>query len=103
MVLEVAVLDVKPGQSKDFEAAFHQAQTIISSMEGYISGLRLLAGGLADGPPPVILILSAAVTAFHLPAPSGSGVLGRLTPGRLSLFEGGGRLSTGSRCHTRTD
>ncbi len=37
MVLEVAVLDVKPGQSKDFEAAFHQAQTIISSMEGYIS------------------------------------------------------------------
>ena len=37
MVLEAAVLDVKPGQSKDFEAAFHQAQTIISSMEGYIS------------------------------------------------------------------
>ena len=31
------MLDVKPGQSKDFEAAFHQAQTIISSMEGYIS------------------------------------------------------------------
>ena len=37
MVLEVAVLDVKPGQSNDFEAAFHRAQTIISSMEGYIS------------------------------------------------------------------
>ena len=37
MVLEVAVLDVKPGQSRDFEAAFGQAQTILSSMEGYIS------------------------------------------------------------------
>ena len=37
MVLEVAVLDVKPGQSQDFEAAFGQAQTILSSMKGYIS------------------------------------------------------------------
>ncbi len=31
------VLDVKPGQLQDFEAAFGQAQTILSSMKGYIS------------------------------------------------------------------
>ena len=37
MVLEVAILDVKPGHSHEFEAAFIQAQTIISSMKGYIS------------------------------------------------------------------
>ncbi|MCI0787085.1 MAG: antibiotic biosynthesis monooxygenase [Chloroflexi bacterium] len=37
MVLEVAILDVKPGQSQEFEAAFDQAQTIISSMKGYVS------------------------------------------------------------------
>ena len=37
MVLEVAVLDVKPGLSQDFEAAFGQAQTILSSMKGYTS------------------------------------------------------------------
>ena len=37
MVLEVAVLDVKPGQSQDFEAAYGQAQSILSSMKGYNS------------------------------------------------------------------
>ena len=37
MVLEVAILDVKPGRSHDFEAAFSQAQAIISSMNGYLS------------------------------------------------------------------
>jgi len=37
MVLEVAILDVKLGHSHEFEAAFIQAQTIISSMKGYIS------------------------------------------------------------------
>ena len=37
MVLEVAILDVKPSHSHEFEAAFIQAQTIISSMKGYIS------------------------------------------------------------------
>ena len=37
MILEVAILDVIPGQEKAFEAAFNQAQAIISSMEGYIS------------------------------------------------------------------
>ena len=37
MILEVAILDVKIGQEKDFEQTFQQAQAIISSMDGYIS------------------------------------------------------------------
>ena len=37
MILEIAVLNVKPGQGAAFEAAFAQAQLIISSMPGYIS------------------------------------------------------------------
>ena len=37
MVLEVAILDVKPGQEKDFESAFARAREIISSMPGYVS------------------------------------------------------------------
>ena len=37
MILEVAILDVKPGQQAEFEAAFAQAQAIIASMKGYIS------------------------------------------------------------------
>lgn len=35
MILEVAILDVKPGETEAFEQAFQQAQTIISSMAGY--------------------------------------------------------------------
>jgi heme-degrading monooxygenase HmoA len=37
MILEVAVLKVKAGQGREFEAAFAQAQPIIASMKGYIS------------------------------------------------------------------
>ena len=37
MVLEVAILNVKPGQEKEFESAFATAQEIISSMPGYVS------------------------------------------------------------------
>lgn len=37
MVLEVAILNIKSGQTQDFEAAFSKAQKIISSMNGYIS------------------------------------------------------------------
>jgi heme-degrading monooxygenase HmoA len=37
MVLEVAILKIKSGQTKDFEAAFSKAKMIISSMSGYIS------------------------------------------------------------------
>lgn len=35
MILEVAALDVRPGQEDAFEAAFAEAQAIISSMPGY--------------------------------------------------------------------
>ncbi|HEY0200549.1 MAG TPA: antibiotic biosynthesis monooxygenase [Burkholderiaceae bacterium] len=37
MILEVASLRVRLCQANDFEAAFRQAQAIISSMPGYIS------------------------------------------------------------------
>ena len=37
MILEVAVLNVRPGQAEAFEAAFREAQKIIASMPGYLS------------------------------------------------------------------
>lgn len=37
MILEVAILKVKPGIAAEFEAAFATASLIISSMSGYIS------------------------------------------------------------------
>jgi len=37
MILEVAPLKIRPGQSAEFEAAFRAAQPIIASMPGYIS------------------------------------------------------------------
>jgi len=37
MILEVAILDVKIGQGAELEKAFQRAQSIISSMKGYIS------------------------------------------------------------------
>ncbi len=37
MILEAAPLQVKPGQSQAFEAAFREAQAIIASMPGYRS------------------------------------------------------------------
>jgi len=37
MILEVAVLDVVPGQESDFQASFAQAQSIISAMPGHLS------------------------------------------------------------------
>lgn len=37
MILEVAILDIKPNQEKKFEEAFKKAQKIISCMNGYIS------------------------------------------------------------------
>ncbi|WP_078082613.1 antibiotic biosynthesis monooxygenase family protein [Microbulbifer mangrovi] len=37
MILEVAILDVKPNQNEDFEQAFKAAQSIISLMPGYIN------------------------------------------------------------------
>lgn len=37
MILEVAMLQVKKGQTTQFEEAFREASTIISSMDGYLS------------------------------------------------------------------
>jgi heme-degrading monooxygenase HmoA len=37
MILEAAILPVKPRQNEAFEAAFRKASSIISSMAGYIS------------------------------------------------------------------
>lgn len=37
MILEVALLDIIPGQETAFEAAFGKAQAIIASMKGYQS------------------------------------------------------------------
>jgi heme-degrading monooxygenase HmoA len=37
VVLEVAILNIKPNQIDEFEAAFGTAQKIILSMQGYVS------------------------------------------------------------------
>lgn len=37
MILEVAILEVKPGLSAEFETAFKTASAIISAMPGYSS------------------------------------------------------------------
>ncbi len=37
MILEIAILDVIPGQAADFEHAFAEAKSIISSMPGFKS------------------------------------------------------------------
>jgi heme-degrading monooxygenase HmoA len=37
VILEVAILDVKPGSAAEFESAFKTASTIISSMPGYLT------------------------------------------------------------------
>ena len=37
MILEVATLDVRPGRTDAFEAAFAEAQGIIAAMPGYLS------------------------------------------------------------------
>ena len=37
MILEVAILDVIPGQEADFQRSFAEASGIIASMPGYVS------------------------------------------------------------------
>ena len=37
MILEVAILDVSPGQESEFQAAFANASPLISAMQGYVS------------------------------------------------------------------
>jgi len=40
MILEVAILNIRPGKSADFERAFADAQAIIASMPGYGWGVQ---------------------------------------------------------------
>ncbi|WP_216319811.1 antibiotic biosynthesis monooxygenase family protein [Deinococcus aestuarii] len=35
-ILEIALLTIRPGQTGEFEAAFRQAQPLISGMKGYV-------------------------------------------------------------------
>jgi heme-degrading monooxygenase HmoA len=37
MILEVAIMKIKPGEETKFEAAFPKAEAIVSSIPGYIS------------------------------------------------------------------
>ena len=37
MILEVAILDVRPGHEAGFEAAFRQASRIIAGIKGHVS------------------------------------------------------------------
>jgi len=37
VILEIAILDVKPGMSQEFESAFDSASVIIAAMPGYVS------------------------------------------------------------------
>jgi len=37
VILEVAILDVKPNLEKEFEKSFQEAESIIITMNGYIS------------------------------------------------------------------
>ncbi len=48
MILEMAVLEVRPGESAAFEEAFGRAQAIIASMPGYLSHRLLRCVEAAD-------------------------------------------------------
>jgi hypothetical protein len=37
MILEVALLNIRPSESADFERTFAEAQAIIASMPGFVS------------------------------------------------------------------
>ena len=48
MILEVAILNIRPGESADFERAFAEAQAIIASMPGHVSHQLLRCLETAD-------------------------------------------------------
>lgn len=54
MILEVAILNVRPGHTEDFEAAFRQASPIIASMQGYLG--HELQRCLEDGDKYLLLV-----------------------------------------------
>jgi heme-degrading monooxygenase HmoA len=59
MILEVATLQIKPGQTAAFEAAFSQAQSIIASMSGYLG--HELQHGIEDDHQYLLLVRWAAL------------------------------------------
>jgi len=61
MILEHAVLSVKPGQEADFESAFAEAKSIISGMSG-CEGLSLL---LHERPGTYLLLVQWARLGNH--------------------------------------
>ena len=54
MILEVAILDVKAGESAAFESAFRSAERIIKSAKGYVS--HELARGIESPERYVLLV-----------------------------------------------
>jgi heme-degrading monooxygenase HmoA len=48
MILEVATLNIRPGDSADFERAFAEAQAIIAARPGYVSHQLLRCLETAD-------------------------------------------------------
>lgn len=63
MVLEHAVLEVRPGQAADFEVAFGQARPLIEATEGF-RGLRLLR--CQERPDVYLLLVEWRSTEDHL-------------------------------------
>jgi heme-degrading monooxygenase HmoA len=62
MILEVATLQVRPGQHEAFESAFRQAQAIISASPGYVS--HTLQRGI-EQPHQYVLLVSWQTLADH--------------------------------------
>lgn len=74
MILEHALLDVRPGEEEAFEAAFVEARSIISSMPGFGS-LRLERG--IESPSRYLLLVEWATLEHHTEGFRGSPGYGR--------------------------
>lgn len=95
MILEVAHLQVIPGQAAAFEQAFGQAQTIISAMPGYAG--HQLQHSLTD-PPPLSAAGQLAAARRSYPGLSRLGPVPAVEGAAASLlrpFPHGGTLSGG--------
>lgn len=62
MILEHAVLDVRPGQADHFEMAFSQAKTIISAMPGF---QRLTLSRCLERPDTYLLLVQWDILEDH--------------------------------------
>ena len=74
MILECAPLDVVAGRESDFEAAFREAEGLISSMPGFVS-LRLCRG--IERPTRYLLLVEWARLEDHTEGFRGSPEYGR--------------------------